>query len=364
MLRPYQKIDRRLTRVIKVGNVAIGGQNPIAVQTMTNTLTSDVKSTINQIERAVKVGADIVRVSVPDKDSTDALKSITKNSFAPIIADVHFHYKRAIEAADNGAACLRINPGNIGSLYKVKEVIKAAKNNNCSIRIGVNAGSLEKQFLEKFSEPNPEALLESAIYNIKILEDNDFTNFKISVKSSDIFMAIKAYKKLSLISDYPLHLGITEAGGKRAGSIKSSIGIGNLLLDGIGDTIRVSLSDEPEEEVRVGYEILKSLGLRNRGVKIISCPSCARQQFPVIDTVKKLEESLEDITNPLTVSIIGCVVNGPGEANMTNIGITGGGNGTHMIYMDGKKNHRIKEVNLVSYLEKLIREKARSIKHE
>ena len=355
MQRSYQKIDRRKTRSIKVGNLDIGSKYPILVQTMTNTLTTDVKSTVNQIRRVVKVGADIVRVSVPDKESSMALKEICKKSNVPIIADIHFHYKRAIESAENGASCLRINPGNIGSKEKIKEVIKAAKDNNCSIRIGVNGGSLEKKILEKYSEPNPEALVESAMHNIKILEDNDFFNFKVSVKASDIFLATKAYEDLSKICDYPLHLGITEAGSKRAGSIKSSIGIGQLLLKGIGDTIRVSLSDEPEEEIRVGYEILKSLGLRNRGIKIISCPSCARQQFPVIETVKKLEKSLEDITIPMTVSIIGCVVNGPGEANMTQIGITGGGNNTHMIYLNGKKDHRIKNEELPIYLENLIR---------
>ncbi|MDC0217368.1 flavodoxin-dependent (E)-4-hydroxy-3-methylbut-2-enyl-diphosphate synthase [Pelagibacteraceae bacterium] len=358
MLRPYQRINRRKTRVINVGSVLVGGNNPISVQTMTNTLTTDVESTSKQINRAVSAGVDLVRVSVPDKESTEALKEITKHSKVPIIADIHFHYKRAIEAAKNGASCLRINPGNIGSKERVKEVIKAAKDNNCSIRVGVNAGSLDRKILEKYSEPNPEALVESAKENIKILEDNDFYNFKISVKSSDIFMAIKAYELLANECDYPLHLGITEAGGKRTGSIKSSIGMGNLLLNGIGDTIRVSLSDEPEEEVKVGFEILKSLGVRNRGVKIVSCPSCARQQFQVIDLVKKLENSLEDIINPLTVSIIGCVVNGPGEANMTNIGITGGGNNTHMIYVDGKKDHIVKEKDLAPYLEDIIRKKA------
>ena len=351
MQRSYQKINRRFSRVVNVGHVKIGGENPIAVQTMTNTLTTNVKDTILQIERSANIGADVVRVSVPDRDSSFSLKEIVKNSPIPIIDDIHFHYKRAIEAANNGAACVRINPGNIGSVDRIKEVIKAAKDNNCSIRVGVNGGSLEKQILEKYSEPNPEALVESAKLNIKILEDNYFTNFKISVKSSDIFMAISAYKKLAGICDYPLHLGITEAGGKRTGSIKSSIGIGNLLLAGIGDTIRVSLSDEPEEEVRVGFEILKSLGLRNRGVKIISCPSCARQQFNVINTVKNLEKKLDDIDTPITVSIIGCVVNGPGEATMTNIGITGGGNDTHMIYINGKKNNVVKNVDLESYLE-------------
>ena len=361
MLRPYQKINRRKSRVIKVGNVSIGGNNQIAVQTMTNTLTSNVKDTIAQIERSAKLGVDLVRVSVPDKESSHSLKEIVKHSPVPIIADIHFHYKRGIEAANNGASCIRINPGNIGSIERIKEVIKAAKDNNCSIRVGVNAGSLEKQILEKFSEPNPEALVESAKLNIKILEDNDFTNFKISVKSSDIFMSIKAYEQLAELCDYPLHLGITEAGGKRTGSIKSSIGVGNLLLRGIGDTIRISLSDEPEEEVRVGFEILKSLGLRNRGVKIISCPSCARQQFEVIKTVKNLEKKLDDISTPITVSIIGCVVNGPGEATMTNIGITGGGNDTHMIYLDGKKNNVVKNVDLESYLEDLIRKKTKEI---
>ena len=361
MLRPYQQINRRKSRVIKVGNVSIGGNNQIAVQTMTNTLTSNAKDTIAQIERSANLGVDLVRVSVPDKESSHSLKEIVKHSPVPIIADIHFHYKRGIEAANNGASCIRINPGNIGSIERIKEVIKAAKDNNCSIRVGVNAGSLEKQILEKFSEPNPEALVESAKLNIKILEDNDFTNFKISVKSSDIFMSIKAYEQLAELCDYPLHLGITEAGGKRTGSIKSSIGVGNLLLRGIGDTIRISLSDEPEEEVRVGFEILKSLGLRNRGVKIISCPSCARQQFEVIKTVKNLEKKLDDISTPITVSIIGCVVNGPGEATMTNIGITGGGNDTHMIYLDGKKNNVVKNVDLENYLEDLIRIKTKEI---
>ena len=361
MLRPYQQINRRKSRVIKVGNVSIGGNNQIAVQTMTNTLTTNAKDTIAQIERSAKLGVDLVRVSVPDKESSNSLKEIVKHSPVPIIADIHFHYKRGIEAANNGASCIRINPGNIGSVERIKEVIKAAKDNNCSIRVGVNAGSLEKQILEKFSEPNPEALVESAKLNIKILEDNDFTNFKISVKSSDIFMSIKAYEQLAELCDYPLHLGITEAGGKRTGSIKSSIGVGNLLLRGIGDTIRISLSDEPEEEVRVGFEILKSLGLRNRGVKIISCPSCARQQFEVIKTVKNLEKKLDDISTPITVSIIGCVVNGPGEATMTNIGITGGGNDTHMIYLDGKKNNVVKNVDLENYLEDLIRKKTKEI---
>ncbi len=358
MYRSYQNIDRRKSRLIKVGKVLIGKNNPISVQTMTNTLTSDIKKTVNQIKRIEKVGADLVRVSVPDKESSLALKEICKKIKIPLIADIHFHYKRAIESAINGASCLRINPGNIGSNEKIKEVIKAAKDYNCAIRIGVNGGSLERKILEKYNEPNPEALVESAMNNIKTLEDNDFYNMKISVKASDVFLAMKSYEILASKCDYPLHLGITEAGTRRTGSIKSSIGIGNLLMNGIGDTIRVSLSDEPEEEVRVGFEILKSLGLRNRGVKIISCPSCARQQFPVIETVKKIEKSLEDITTPITVSIIGCVVNGPGEATMTKIGVTGGGNDTHMIYINGKKDHRIKNEDLPKYLEKLIRKEA------
>ena len=357
-IRPFRDIYRKKTKVIKVGSLNIGGDNPISVQSMTNTLTKDKRATIDQINRIEEAGADLVRVSCPDEASTKALKEIKRSTNIPIVADIHFHYQRAIEAAENGASCLRINPGNIGSKEKVKDVIKAAKNNNCSIRIGVNAGSLDKKLLDKYSEPNPEALIESALDNIKILEDNDFFNFKISVKSSDIFMAIKAYEGLAKKCDYPLHIGITEAGGKRTGSIKSSIGMGNLLLNGIGDTIRVSLSDEPEEEVKVGFEILKSLGVRNRGVKIVSCPSCARQQFQVIDLVKKLEKSLEDIQKPLTVSIIGCVVNGPGEANMTNIGITGGGNNTHMIYVDGNKDHIVKDKDLAPYLEDIIRKKA------
>lgn len=362
MYRPYQYINRRKSKSIKVGNVKIGDDALISVQTMTNTLTKDIKSTINQIKRIEKVGADLVRVSIPDKDSSLALKTICKNVSIPIIADVHFHYKRAIESAVNGAACLRINPGNIGSIDRVKEVIKAAKDNNCAIRIGVNGGSLEKKILEKYEEPSPEALVESALNNVKILENNDFFNFKISVKASDVFLAVRAYEILAEKCNYPLHLGITEAGGRRLGSVKSSIGIGNLLLNGIGDTIRVSLSDKPEEEVRVGFDILRSLNIRHKGITIIACPSCARQQFPVIETVKKLEESLEDVTTPMTISIIGCVVNGPGEATMTNIGITGGGNNTHMIYVDGKKDHRIENKELVSYLSKLIRIKAKKIK--
>ena len=340
-VRPFRDIKRRKTKVVKVGDVKIGGENPISVQSMTNTLTTDIKATINQINGISEEGADIVRVSCPDEESTIALKEIVKHISIPLVADIHFHYKRAIEAAENGAKCLRINPGNIGDEAKINEVVKAAKNNDCSIRIGVNAGSLEKDILEKFKEPCPEALVESALRNIKILEDKDFFNFKISVKSSDVFLSIGAYRQLSKICDYPLHLGITEAGSFVSGSIKSSIGLGSLLMDGIGDTIRISLSDDPTQEVKIGNEILKSLGLRNRGVKIISCPSCARQAFQVIDTVKILEKKLSHIKTPITLSIIGCVVNGPGEAAMTDIGITGGGKGNNMLYLSGLQHEKV-----------------------
>ena len=360
-VRPFRDIKRRKTKVINVGDVKIGGDNPISVQSMTNTLTTDVKATINQINDIAEEGADLVRVSCPDTESTKALKEIVKHVSIPVVADIHFHYKRAIEAAENGAKCLRINPGNIGEESKIHDVLSAAKNNGCSVRIGVNAGSLEKDILDKFKEPCPEALVESALRNIKILEDKDFFNFKISVKSSDVFLSIGAYRQLSKVCDYPLHLGITEAGSFVSGSIKSSIGLGSLLMDGIGDTIRISLSDNPTKEVTIGNEILKSLNLRNRGVKIISCPSCARQAFQVIDTVKILEEKLSHIKTPITLSVIGCVVNGPGEAAMTDVGITGGGNGTHMIYIDGKKDHRINNKELPSYLESIIRKKADKI---
>ncbi len=346
--RPFRDIKRRKTKVINVGDVKIGGDNPISVQSMTNTLTTDVKKTINQINAIAEEGGDIVRVSCPDKDSTIALKEITKHVSIPVVADIHFHYKRAIEAAENGAKCLRINPGNIGDKEKIYEVLAAAKNNDCSIRIGVNAGSLEKDILEKFKEPCPEALVESALRNIKILEDQNFFNFKISVKSSDVFLSIAAYRQLSKICDYPLHLGITEAGSFITGSIKSSIGLGSLLMDGIGDTIRISLSDDPTQEIKIGNEILKSLNLRNRGVKIISCPSCARQAFQVIDTVKILEEKLSHIKTPITLSIIGCVVNGPGEAAMTDIGITGGGKGNNMLYLSGIQNEKVLTEDIIN----------------
>ena len=363
-LRPFRDIKRKKTKVINVGDVKIGGNNPISVQSMTNTLTTDVKSTIKQINDICEEGADLVRVSCPDEESTFALKEITKHAQAPIIADIHFHYKRAIEAAENGAKCLRINPGNIGDKLKIHEVLNAAKNNNCSIRIGVNSGSLERDILEKYKEPCPEALVDSALRNIKILEDQDFFNFKISVKSSDVFLSIASYRQLSKKCDYPLHLGITEAGSFIPGSIKSSIGLGALLMDGIGDTIRISLSDDPIKEVKIGNEILKSLNLRNRGVKIISCPSCARQAFPVIDTVKILEEKLSHIKTSITLSIIGCVVNGPGEAAMTDIGITGGGKGNNMLYLSGMQSEKVLTDDLISKVINQVEKKALEIENK
>ena len=363
-IRPFRDIIRRKTKVIKVGKVKVGGNNPITVQSMTNTLTKNVKETLSQINKISEVGGDIVRVSCPDEDSTKALKEITKHSTVPIVADIHFHYKRAIEAAENGADCLRINPGNIGDIKKIKEVILAAKNNNCSIRVGVNAGSLEKDILEKHKEPCPEALVESAVRNITIIEDLDFFNFKVSVKSSDVFLSIKAYEQLSKITEYPLHLGITEAGSFLPGSIKSSIGLGSLLMNGIGDTIRVSLSDDPVEEIKVGNEILKSLNLRNRGVKIISCPSCARQAFQVIDTVKSLEEKLSHIKTPITLSIIGCVVNGPGEAALTDIGITGGGKGSNMLYLKGIQKEKLGNAEIISKVVSIVEKKAEEIENK
>ncbi len=360
-IRPFRNIKRRKTKKIKVGNVEVGGDSPISVQSMTNTLTTDVKGTVKQIKELEEVGADIVRVSCPDQESSFALKEIIKQVNVPIVADIHFHYKRAIEAAISGAHCLRFNPGNIGSKEKVREILKSAKDNNCSIRIGVNAGSLEKNLLEKYKEPCPEALVESALNNIKILEDENFFNFKISVKSSDVFLATKAYRSLSSVCDYPLHLGITEAGSLTSGSVKSALGIGMLLNEGIGDTIRVSLSANPVEEVKVGYEILKSLNLRHKGVNIISCPSCARQAFPVIDTVKVLEERLSHIKEPITLSIIGCVVNGPGEASQTQIGLTGGGNDNHMLYLSGLPHHKVASEKIINEVITLVEKKSKEL---
>jgi (E)-4-hydroxy-3-methylbut-2-enyl-diphosphate synthase len=360
--RPYQQIVRRKSRQIHVGSVAVGGDAPITVQTMTNTLTSDAAATIAQIRRAELAGVDIVRVSCPDEESTAALAEIVREVNVPVVADIHFHYKRAIEAAQAGAACLRINPGNIGSAQRVRDVINAAKDHGCSMRIGVNAGSLERHLLEKYGEPNPDALVESALEHAKILQDHDFHEFKISVKASDVFLAVAAYNQLAEVCDHPLHIGITEAGGKRTGTVKSAIGLGSLLWAGVGDTVRVSLSAEPEEEVHVGWEILKSLGIRHRGVKIISCPSCARQGFNVIDTVAKLEERLAHIETPVTLSIIGCVVNGPGEALMTDLGVTGGGSGRHMVYAAGKTDHTVEGASMIDHIVELVERKVEAIK--
>ncbi|WP_265587551.1 flavodoxin-dependent (E)-4-hydroxy-3-methylbut-2-enyl-diphosphate synthase [Sphingomicrobium arenosum] len=360
-IRPWRTIERRTSRQIMVGNVPVGGDAPISVQTMTNTPTSDAKATIDQIRRCEEAGVDIIRVSCPDTDSTAAMPEIVKAANVPIVADIHFHYKRALEAADAGAACLRINPGNIGSDERVKEVIRAAKANGCAIRIGVNAGSLEKHLLEKYGEPCPDALVESAMDHIKILQDHDFHDYKVAVKASDLMLAVAAYGELAAQVDCPLHLGITEAGGLIGGTVKSALGIGSLLWAGIGDTIRVSLSAEPEDEVRVGYEILKSLGLRSRGVRVVSCPSCARQGFDVIRTVQTLEERLQHIKTPMSLSVLGCVVNGPGEARETDIGVTGGGNGSHMVYLSGVKDHHIQDESMVDHIVRLVEEKAAKI---
>jgi len=360
-VRPYRDIHRRASRRIQVGTVAVGGDAPISVQSMTNTLTADAAATIEQVRALESAGADIVRVSCPDRESTAALKEIVAASSAPIVADIHFHYKRAIEAAEAGAACLRINPGNIGAKERVREVVKAAKDRGCTMRIGVNAGSLERDLLEKYGEPCPEAMVESALNHARILEDLDFREFKISCKASDVFLAVAAYMGLAEACDYPLHIGVTEAGGLRSGTVKSSIGLGNLLWSGIGDTLRVSLSADPVEEVKAGFDILKSLGLRHRGVNVISCPSCARQQFEVIKTVELLEQRLAHITTPMTLSVIGCVVNGPGEARETDIGLTGGGNNTHMVYLSGLQDHRLKNADIVDHLVRMVEEKAAQI---
>jgi (E)-4-hydroxy-3-methylbut-2-enyl-diphosphate synthase len=357
-VRPWRDINRRKSRQIMVGKVPVGGDAPIAVQSMTNTLTSDAAATIAQIQACEAVGADIMRVSCPDVESTAALKTIVRGVKVPIVADIHFHYKRGLEAADAGAACLRINPGNIGSQARVKEVVNAAKANGCAIRIGVNAGSLEKHLLEKYGEPCPEALVESALEHMRMLQDEDFHEFKISVKASDVFLAVAAYNGLAEVCDYPLHLGITEAGGLQGGTVKSSIGLGMLLWAGIGDTIRVSLSADPVEEIKVGYHLLKSLGIRARGVRVVSCPSCARQGFDVVKTVETLETRLAHITTPLSLSVLGCVVNGPGEARETDIGLTGGGNGRHMVFLSGITDHVIESEKMVDHIVMLVEKKA------
>jgi len=361
-IRPFRNIKRKKTKKIKVGKVEVGGDAPISVQSMTNTLTTNISETIRQVNELSDAGADIVRISCPDKESSIALKKIISETNVPIVADIHFHYKRAIEAAISGAHCLRFNPGNIGSKENIREILKAAKDNGCSIRIGINSGSLGRKLLEKYKEPCPDALVESAMNNIKLLEDENFLNFKVSVKSSDVFLATKAYRSLSSTCDYPLHLGITEAGGLITGSIRSSIGIGMLLMEGIGDTIRVSLSANPIEEVKIGYEILKSLNLRHRGVNIISCPSCARQGFPVIDTVKILEQKLSHIKEPITLSIIGCVVNGPGEASQTQIGLTGGGQDNHMMYISGLPHHKVPSDKIIEEVISLVEKKSAELR--
>ena len=360
-VRPWRDIERRKSRQSQVGPVAVGGDAPITVQSMTNTLTTDVDATVGQVQALEEAGADIVRVSCPDQESSAALRAIVDQTSVPIVADIHFHYKRALEAAENGASCLRINPGNIGAESRVKEVVAAAKANDCSIRIGVNAGSLEKHLLEKYGEPCPEALVESALEHIRILEAQDFHEIKISVKASDVFLAAAAYHGLAEACDYPLHLGITEAGPPRLGTVKSAVGLGSLLWAGIGDTIRVSLSADPVEEIKVGFDLLKSLNLRHKGVTVISCPSCARQQFPVIEMVQKVEERVAHINTPMTVSIIGCVVNGPGEARETDIGLTGGGNGTHLIYIGGQPDHKVDTDAMVERMGQLIEAKASEI---
>jgi (E)-4-hydroxy-3-methylbut-2-enyl-diphosphate synthase len=360
-VRPYRQILRRKSRLIHVGKVPVGGDSPISVQSMTNTPTTDVAATVAQIEAMERVGVDIARVSCPDQESTAALKDIVRQVSVPVVADIHFHYKRAIEAAQSGAACLRINPGNIGSAERVREVVKAAKDHGCSMRIGVNAGSLERELLEKYGEPCPEAMVESALNHARILEDHDFFEFKISVKASDVFLTVAAYQGLAEACDYPLHIGVTEAGGLRAGTVKSSVGLGMLLWSGIGDTLRVSLSADPAEEVQVGFDLLKSLGLRSRGVTVISCPSCARQNFDVIKTVEALEKRLAHITTPLTLSVIGCVVNGPGEARETMIGLTGGGNDIHQVYVAGVPDHRLKDADIVDHLADMVEKKVAEI---
>src|ERR1700741_3069351 len=363
-LRPWRAIQRRPSRKIRVGSVEVGGDAPITVQSMTNTLTADAAATIDQIRALEEAGADIVRVSCPDEDSTAAFRTIAKAAKVPLVADIHFHYRRGIEAAQAGAACLRINPGNIGSAARVKEVIQAARDHGCSMRIGVNAGSLERELLERYGEPCPDAMVESALFHARILQDHDFHEFKISGKASDVFMTVAAYQQLSEAIDCPIHLGIAEAGATRTGTVKSSIGIGNLLWAGIGDTIRVSLAADPVEEIKVGFDILKSLGLRHRGINIIACPSCARQGFNVIATVETLEQRLAHISTPMSLSIIGCVVNGPGEALMTDIGFTGGGKGAGMVYLAGKPDHKMDNDQMVDHIVGLVEQRAQQIEAE
>lgn len=351
-----QLIPRRKTRQIMVGDVAVGGDAPISVQSMTNTETCDVEATLEQISRLVKAGVDIVRVSVPSMDAAEAFKLIRARVEVPLVADIHFDHRIALKVLDYGVDCLRINPGNIGSEERIRAVVDSAKDKNIPLRIGVNAGSLGKTLLRKYKEPNAEAMVESALTQIEILDKLDFQDFKISLKASEIFMTLKAYRSLASQIDQPFHLGITEAGGLRSGTVKSAIGIGSLLMEGIGDTIRISLAADPVEEVKVGFDILKSLGLRHKGVNLVACPSCSRQNFDVITVVNELESRLEDILTPIDVAVIGCIVNGPGEAKVAEIGLTGA-SPNNLVYKEGVPDHKIRNENLVNELEALVRQR-------
>ncbi|MBT4122519.1 MAG: flavodoxin-dependent (E)-4-hydroxy-3-methylbut-2-enyl-diphosphate synthase [Candidatus Ruthia sp.] len=358
-MKPIHTITRRKSRQIFVGDVAIGGDAPIAVQSMTNTDTCDVDATLAQIQSIADAGADLVRVSVPTMEAAEAFKAIKRQANIPLITDIHFDYKIALKVAEYGADCLRINPGNIGREDRVREVVASAKDHGIPIRIGVNAGSLEKDLQKKYTEPTPEAMVESAFRHIDILDKLNFDNFKISLKASEIFMTVFAYKQLASQIDNPLHLGITEAGSFRAGAVKSSIGLGLLLSEGIGDTIRVSLASDPVDEVKVGFDILKSLHLRKKGVNLIACPSCSRQKFDVISVVNELESRLEDIVDPIDVAVIGCVVNGPGEAKAVSVGLTGGS--PNLLYINGQTHSKIENANLVDELEAQIRSQLKSV---
>ena len=350
-------IKRRQSRQIMVGNVPVGGDAPISVQSMTNTETTDVAATVGQIQRLEEAGVDIVRVSVPSMDAAEAFGAIKKQVSVPLVADIHFDYKIALAVAEQGVDCLRINPGNIGREDRIRAVVDCARDKNIPIRIGVNAGSLEKDLQKKYGEPTPEALMESAMRHVDILDKLDFQNFKLSLKASNVFMTVAAYRLIAAQIDNPLHLGVTEAGGLRSGTVKSAIALGSLLMEGIGDTLRISLAADPVEEVKVGFDILKSLGLRTKGINFIACPSCSRQNFDVISTMNELENRLEDITVPLDVAVIGCVVNGPGEAKVAELGLTGG-TPKHLLYIDGKPAEKLLKANLVDELEARIRDKA------
>ena len=355
-MKTNSPITRRKTRQIMVGNVPVGGDAPISVQTMTNTETCDVEATLGQINSMVRAGVDIVRVSVPSMDAAEAFKKIRSQVEVPLVADIHFDYRIALEVLKDGVDCLRINPGNIGSEERIRAVVDSAKDKNIPLRIGVNAGSLGKNLLRKYKEPNSEAMVESALTQIDILDKLDFQNFKVSLKASEIFMTLAAYRSLATQIDQPFHLGITEAGGLRSGTVKSAIGLGAMLMDGIGDTIRVSLAADPVEEVKVGFDILKSLGLRHKGVNLVACPSCSRQNFDVISVVNELESRLEDITTPIDVAVIGCIVNGPGEAKVAEIGLTGA-SPSNLVYKEGVPDHKINNENLVDELEAMVRQR-------